>query len=296
MGLANQVFFILILFLFGTTSGMAIFTAQYWGKKGVEPIHLVLGMSILVSAGAALLVSVAALLIPETILRFYTTDTEVIALGSGYLRIVGLTYVLTAIASAYIAVLRSMEIVTPTVIVSVLALALKTGLGYTLIFGHFGLPALGVNGAAIGTAIGWVFEVLLLMTLVYALKTPLAVNPLTFFHFKRGFFFRVIKTVAPATANEVAWALGITTYNAVYACIGTDAIAAINVNATIEDMAFVIFFGLGNACSVLVGNRIGAGKSDAAYQYGKRFPTMSIISAVLIGLAIIPLHNPLAGL
>jgi putative MATE family efflux protein len=294
--LANQVFFILILFLFGTTSGMAIFTAQYWGKKGVEPIHLVLGMSILVSAGAALLVSVAALLIPETILRFYTTDTEVIALGSGYLRIVGLTYVLTAIASAYIAVLRSMEIVTPTVIVSVLALALKTGLGYTLIFGHFGLPALGVNGAAIGTAIGWVFEVLLLMTLVYALKTPLAVNPLTFFHFKRGFFFRVIKTVAPATANEVAWALGITTYNAVYACIGTDAIAAINVNATIEDMAFVIFFGLGNACSVLVGNRIGAGKSDAAYQYGKRFLTMSIISAVLIGLAIIPLHNPLAGL
>ncbi|MEJ5225300.1 MAG: MATE family efflux transporter, partial [Anaerolineales bacterium] len=73
-------------------------------------------------------------------------------------------------------------------------------------------------------------------------------------------------------------------------------IAAVNVNATIEDLAFVIFFGLGNACSVLVGNRIGAGKSDVAYQYGKRFLTMSIISAVLIGLTIIPLREPVAGL
>lgn len=296
VGLANQVFFVLILFLFGITSGMAIFTAQYWGKRDIQSIRLVLGMSGVVSAGAALLASTAALFAPESILHFYTTDPDVIALGSGYLRIVGLTYVLTAIANAYIAVLRSMEFVTPTVMVSVLALAFKTGISYLLIFGHWGLPALGVNGAAIGTVISWVIEILLLFGVVYGLKTPLAANPLSFLGFGRGFFFRVLRTVTPAAANELAWSLGITTYNAVYARIGTDAIAAVNVNATIENLAFVIFFGLGNACAVLVGNRIGAGKQDMAYQYGVRFMTMSLIGAVLIGLGILPLRGPVANL
>ena len=80
------------------------------------------------------------------------------------------------------------------------------------------------------------------------------------FDFDRPFLFRVLKTSMPAAINEVLWSFGITTYNAVYARIGTDAIAAININATIEELMFVLFIGLGNACSVMVGNKIGAGR------------------------------------
>ncbi len=68
LGLANQVFFVLILILFGTTSGMAIFTAQYWGKQEMEPIRKVLGMSFIISASVALIFTLVALLIPETVL------------------------------------------------------------------------------------------------------------------------------------------------------------------------------------------------------------------------------------
>lgn len=286
LGLANQVFFVLIIMLFGLTSGMAIFTAQFWGKKEIEPIRNVLGISIVFSSGIALLFTLAAILIPETLLGFYTNDAEVIRLGSSYLRIIGYTYIPIALATSYIAVLRSIQLIRITVIATIVALVFKTILGYLLIFGIWGLPALGVRGAAIGTAAGWTLELVLLLILVYAQKTPLATNPLTFFRFDLPFLGRILKTASPAVANEMFWSLGITTYNAIYAHIGTDAIAAININGTIEELAFVAFVGIGNACAVIVGNRIGAQQKEAAYQTVIRIATLSVIFAWTIGILV----------
>jgi putative MATE family efflux protein len=286
LGLSNQVFFVLIIILFGLTSGMAIFTAQFWGKNEIEPIRKVLGISIIFSSGIALLFTLGAILIPETLLGFYTTDLEVIRLGSSYLRIIGYTYIPVALATSYIAVLRSIQLVRITVIASTIALAFKTILGYLLIFGIGGFPALGVRGAAIGTACGWALELILLLVIVYAQKTPLATNPLTFFKFDLSFLGRVLRTASPAVANEMFWSLGITTYNAIYAHIGTDAIAAININATIEELSFVAFVGIGNACAVIVGNRIGAQQKEAAYQTVKRIATLSVIFAWTVGILV----------
>ncbi|MEO5887902.1 MAG: MATE family efflux transporter, partial [Anaerolineales bacterium] len=296
LGLANQIFFLLILFLFGVTSGMSIFTAQFWGKGDTEHIHHVLGICLIVSVSVSLLFSMAATLMPETLMKFYTEDPEVIKLGSDYLRIVGLSYVFTAISISYISILRSITIVKLTVMVSVLALILKTTIAYLLVFGIGGLPAMGVRGAAVGTTIGWVFECVLLLVLVYAVKTPLAANPFSFLQFSREFLLKVLRTSMPAAANEVLWSVGITTYNAVYARIGTDAIAAVNINATIEELMFVLFIGLGNACSVMVGNRIGAGEKDTAFEYGRRFTILGVMAAVLGGIAILFIREPFISL
>jgi Na+-driven multidrug efflux pump len=105
-----------------------------------------------------------------------------------------------------------------------------------------------------------------------------------------------LKTTMPAVANELFWSLGITTYNAIYAHIGTDSIAAVNVNATIEELAFVVFIGLGNACAVLVGNRIGAGKKDEAYEIVRRVVIMGVAFAIGVGLIIAFLRNTVVGL
>jgi putative MATE family efflux protein len=296
LGLANQIYFLLILFLFGVTSGMAIFTAQFWGKGDTEQIHHVLGICLSVAISVSLLFSLAATIIPERLMSFYTEDPEVITLGSDYLRIVGLSYVMTAISVSYISILRSITLVKLTVGVSLLALILKTSIAYLLIFGIGGLPALGVRGAAIGTAIAWTFESMLLIGLVYLLKTPLAANPFTFFQFSRDFLTKVLRTSMPAAANEVLWSFGITTYNAVYARIGTDAIAAVNINATIEELVFVLFIGLGNACSVMVGNKIGEGKKDTAFEYGRRFTILGVMAALVGGVFVIFIREPVIGL
>jgi len=291
LGLSNQEFLVLILILFGATSGMAIFTAQFWGKNEIEPIRKVLGMSLIISTSVALIFTLAAVLIPETVLGFYTTDVEVIKLGSSYLRIVGFTYIPIAIATAYIAVLRSIQLIRMTVIVTIAALIFKTILGYALIFGIGGLPALGVRGAAIGTASGWTLELVLLLILVYTQKTPLAANPLAFFSFDWSFFVRVLTTVLPAVANEFFWSLGISTYNAIYAHIGTDAIAAININATIEELGFVVFMGLGNACAVMVGNRIGAKRDAEAFEIVRRVIFLGVVFAIAVGVIIFFLRD-----
>ena len=296
LGLANQIFFLLILFLFGVTSGMSIFTAQFWGKGDTEHIHHVLGICLIVSVSVSLLFSLAATLIPETLMKFYTEDPEVIKLGSDYLRIVGLSYVFTAISVSYISILRSITMVKLTVVVSVLALIIKTSIAYLLIFGIGDLPALGVRGAAVGTTVGWIFECVLLLILVYAFKTPLAANLFSFVKFNREFLFKVLRTSMPAAANEVLWSVGITTYNAVYARIGTDAIAAVNINATIEELLFVLFIGLGNACSVMVGNKIGEGKKDLAFEYGRRFTIIGVIFAIAGGVFVISIRDVVAGL
>ena len=107
LGLANQVFFLLILFLFGVTSGMSIFTAQFWGRGDTEQIRHVLGICLTVAVSVGALFSCAAVFLPERLMGFYTEDPEVIKLGSDYLRIVGLSYVFTAISVSYISVLRS---------------------------------------------------------------------------------------------------------------------------------------------------------------------------------------------
>ena len=296
LGLANQIFFLLILFLFGTTSGMAIFTAQYWGKGDTEQIHHVLGICLTISVSVAALFSLAATLIPEKLMGFYTEDPEVIKLGSDYLRIVGLSYVFMAISVSYISVLRSITQVKMTVIVAIVALALKTAIAYVLIFGHFGFPALGVRGAAIGTSIGWAFECLLLLIFVYVLKTPLAAKLSSLFQFTRPFLFKVLKTSMPAAVNEILWSFGITTYTAVYARIGTDSIAAININATIEELVFVLFIGLGNACSVMVGNKIGEGDKDLAFEYSRRITILGVLSALLGGVFVFFIRDVVVGL
>jgi putative MATE family efflux protein len=287
LGLSNQVFFVFILLLFGLTSGMAIFVAQFWGKGEIDPIRKVLGISIFTTSLIAFLFTLAATLFPEHVLRFYTNDAEVISIGSRYLYIVGLSYIPVAIATSYIATLRSIKLIKLTVIATISALIFKTILGYILIFGIGGFPKLGVEGAAIGTASGWTLELILILIFVYAQKTPLAANLLTFFTFDFSFFARVLKTTLPALANELFWSLGITTYNAIYAHIGTDSIAAININATIEELGFVIFMGLGNASAVMVGNRIGAGKKDEAYETVRRVIILSLLAAWAVGLLVL---------
>ena len=296
LGLANQIFFLYILFLFGVTSGTAIFSAQYWGKNDEESIRKVLGISLSIAMLVGTLFTLAATLIPETLLRFYTADPEVIALASGYLRIVGLSYLFTAIVTSYHAIYRSITMVKLTVSISVTALILKAILGYMLIFGIGGLPALGVRGAAIATAFGWVLQFVLISILTYTLKTPLAANPLTFFDFDRAFLVKVLKTAMPAAINEVAWSIGITTYNAVYAHISTGAIAAVQINATIEEIAFVLFIGLGNACAIMIGNEIGAGEQDMAFEHSRRYLIIIILMALLSGGLILLIREPVISL
>lgn len=284
LGLSNQVFFLLNLMLFGLSSGMAIFTAQYWGMRDLPNIRRVLGICLSISISVATLFMIAAVVFPSKILAIYTSDQEVVRIGSNYLRIAGLSYIPTATTFAFVAILRSTQQVRMPMVVTMIALSFKTVLAYGLIFGKAGLPVLGVQGAAIGTTIARILELSMLLFLIYKYRTPAAARLSELFSFGAEFFKRVLRTAMPAMANEIIWSLGITVYNAVYAHIGTDSIAAVNINGTFENIAFVTFLGIGHSCAIMVGNEIGAGNRKRAQEIGGVFLFYGLAGAVLMGM------------
>jgi putative MATE family efflux protein len=286
LGLSNQIFFLLSILLFGISSGSAIFTAQYWGNKDLSNLKRVMGIGLSLGIGIAVVYTFIALFLPEKILSFYTNDVAVIELGSQYLRIVGISYIFTAITFTFVSILRSTENVKLPMVITIITLSLNMFLNYVLIFGNFGLPKMGVSGAALGTTIARIIECIVIVFFAYKLKTPASAR-LSELRYSFSFLKKVLQTSLPAAVNELFWSLGITTYNAVFAHIGTNAIAAVNINSTIESMAFVIFIGIANACSIMIGNRIGAGDEETAYDYANRFLILAFVGAILIGIIVI---------
>lgn len=296
LGLANQLFFLLALFLFGLTSGMAIFTAQFWGKRDLHSIRQVLGICLVVALAMAVPFTVVAIFFPAQVLGIYTQDPEVIRLGSQYLRSVGFTYILFAVTASYNVVLRSIHRVMLATGVMMFALVFKSVLGYLLIFGKLGFPALGVTGAGVATSVARTVECTLLISLIYFKRGPLAAPLRELFTINWDLFKKVLKTAWPATVNEIFWSLGITAYNYVYAHIGTGAIAAVNINGAVDQIVWVIFIGMANAGAVMVGNRIGAGEPETAHEYGRRLLILTMSSTLVTGTLVILLRDPILSL
>lgn len=287
VGLAGQIFFLVNLVLFGIGSGAAMFTAQLWGKGDVANIRRVLGLSLKLGVAGAAIFWALAIFAPQAALSFYTEDPAVAALGADYLRIFGWTYPFFAVTFAYAFVLRSTGNVRAPMFVTILALTLNIFLAYGLIFGNFGLPKLGVIGAAWAGLAARVFECVLMLVIVYRRpENPAAASLTDILAFDWGFTVTVMTPVLPVIANEILWSLGITTYNAIYARVGTDAIAAINIVGSIDQLAFVAFIGLGNATAILVGNLIGKGEKEQAFKYAGRSLGLQIAAGVLIGLLV----------
>ena len=292
VGIANQIFFLVSLLFFGIGSGSAIFAAQYWGRKDTERIQSVLGLSLLMSISGAVIFSLVAILFPVQVISIYSKDPAVISQGSVYLQIVAFSYVITAISNSFAFVLRSTENVKLPLITSLVALSLNTFMNYGLILGNFGLPSLGVRGAAIATIISRLIEVVLLLLIIYRKKLPIAAKLPALLNFKILSITKFFKTTLPVIATEIVWSFGITTYNVVYARIGTESIAAVNIAGTLDRIIFVVFAGLGNACAIMIGNQIGAEQNEIATSYAKKFLVFGAVGATILGLTMYTFANP----
>jgi len=296
VGLAGQLAFLLNLVHFGIISGAAMFTAQFWGKQDIPNLRRVLGLCLLIATTASLIFLLLSQFFPETILRIYSEDEAVIALGRDYIRTFSWTFLFFGVTFSFAMIMRSTgDVKTPTYI-GASALLLSTFLSYSLIFGKFGLPELGILGAAIAAVIARALECISLLIMIYVRKSPVAATLGELFDFNLTFVRRVIPPMLPVIVNELFWSLGITTYNAIYGHMGTASIATINIVGSIEQVAFVIFIGISNATSVLVGNRIGAGKEDEAFLYTGRSLGLGIVGGILMGLLLQLLKAPILTL
>jgi putative MATE family efflux protein len=291
VALGNQVFFVLLLFFYGITTGTAVFTAQYWGKKDIPGIRRAIGLCIIIAAGGAVLVTVPSLLKPGWILALFTKDSRVVDLGSDYLRIVCLSYVLSAVSMSFAMVLRSVERPKLPLLVTFISLVLNTALNYLLIFGKLGFPALGVKGAALATAVSRFVEFSVLLAIVYRKKTPVAGRFEEFLDISSEFARRYFRITIPVVLNEVGWALGFTMYKVVFARMGTEVIAAVNIAENVTNLLLVVFHGTSNACAVMIGNLLGAAEDKKAYNYAVRFSIIGPLLGVIVGFVLVAISG-----
>ena len=299
VGLANKVFFVFTLLVFGVSSGSGVLAAQYWGNQDVKNIRKVLGIALLISVIGAFAFLVPARLNPELMMRIFTTSEASIKMGAAYLMVAALSYPCTAVSNTYVAMLRAVNRVKEPVIISCITIFINIVFNYIFIFGKFGSPVMGVVGAALATLIARIVEMTLILCVVYLGKTPLACRIGELFGYSKDFLVQFFKTALPVICNEFIWGLGVTIYSMAYGRMGDDAVAAITIATTIQDIVVVLFQGLSAATAVILGNEMGAGKLKRAEKYGTSFLILQFVVTLaamgvvfLIRWPVISLYQP----
>lgn len=282
---AGNNFFLFILLIVGITSGISIFTAQYYGDKDYTSVRKTVGASLICSIGGALLFTIPSFVFAEQFISFFSQNSAVIDMGASYLRIISFVYVFTGITFSLSSSLKSITDVKTPILVSILAVALNTVLNYLFIFGKAGFPEMGVDGAAYATLIsGIVGSVTLILAMIYR-KSPLVSKDLReYVTFPQGFIGKMAKTTMPVIGNEMGWALGIFAYNKIFATIGTDAATAFSIAERVAFLFMVAFIGTSTATATLIGNTIGENQIEEAQENSRRIIYLAGITAVLVAL------------
>ena len=284
VGLANQIFFFYTIINFGIHSGSSIFISQYWGKEDVKNIRRILGISLFLTTIAGIVFTIGGFFFPRVLMNIFTNEEEVVRLGAQYLKMVSLSYLITGISFAYSIALRSTGRPKVPMMISGISFITNTFFNYILIFGKLGMPALGVKGAAIGTLIARIVEIIFLFYIVYRDIGPLSATIKELLDWNKEFIKKYIDTISPVVLNEAFWSLGQIMYSIAYARIGKEATAAVQLTMTIQNIFFVLVRGLANACAVMIGNKIGRGESqEEIYDYALKFLSISLVTGLVLG-------------
>jgi len=296
VGIATQLFHLHYMLLFGFISGTATFMAQFFGTKDFPNIRKVLGFAITVAFAAGVVFFILGFGFTDTILRIYTDDPQLIALARPYVKICSFTFFTLALSFPLEMGFKTTQQTKVPMVISIVVFSTNVCLNYILIFGKFGAPALGVAGAAVGTAIARLLEVGISITFA-ARKSNCFHGPLkSFFGWNRDMILRMLKNSAPTTLNEFMWQLGQSMYVAAFARIGTTAYAAFQAAASINSLFTHAAFSIGDATLILIGEKLGEGKKDEAYVLGKKLLKIGVFFGIILGGMLILSAMPLVNL
>lgn len=291
VSLATNYAMVLNMVFFGLATGATLLCAQYYGKRDFQAIRAVEGIALRYSLMFTVVVSALAFAIPKTMMRLFTEDTELIAIGAQYLQIMGITYLCWGILEIYLGVLRSIGRVTICMALNVMAFLLNILLNAVFIFGLFGAPKLGARGVAIATAASRVVE-LIGCFVVSALSKDVKLNPAYMFRRNKLLTQDFIRLAIPALGNDVSWGLAFSMYSVILGHLGNDAVAANSMAVVVRNLSSTFCFAIASAGGILLGNVMGEGKLDKAKHYASLVMRMTVISG-FVGAGILLVCMPL---
>ncbi len=288
VSLASQVTFVENLFLMAMTIGLSMFAAQYWGKEGKEAVERIFAYVMKVTAAVSFLFFLAGMCVPGSLMRIFTNELSLIEGGRVYLQTVSLAFWLTGISQVYLCILKNTGKAAKSSVISSVSVVVNIILNAILIFGWFGLPQMGIAGAALATVIARAIEVAWCVIQTVK-KDSIKLKLYYMMHddnvLRRDFW----KYSFPVLGNEIVWGVGFTMYSVIMGHLGSDAVAANSIANIVKNLVACFCLGLGSGGGIMVGNELGAGRLDKAKEYGGRLCRMSVLCGVASGIVMLAL-------
>ena len=271
---------------YGLGTGATLLCAQYYGKKDFRAIQAVQGIALRFSMVISAVFALAAFTVPQVLMRLFTNDAELISIGAGYLRIMGITYLCWGIIEVYMSVLRSIGRVTVCLALNIMTFFLNIALNAVFIFGLLGAPRLGAVGVAIATAASRVVE-LVGGFVVSALSKDVKLKLSEVFRRNKVLTGDFIRLALPALGNDVSWGVAFSMYSVILGHLGNDAVAANSIVVVIRNLTTTFCFAVAGAGGILLGNVMGTGDLDKAKKYASEVVKMTVISGAFGGVILI---------
>lgn len=286
VSLATQVTFVFNLFMFAFMAGENMFVAQYYGKGDYTGISQVFSLVTKICGCIAVVFLAGTLFFPEQLMRILTNEETLIVLGSEYLRVIGISYVFSGIAQTFLAIMKNCGAVNMSTLINGVMVILNIALNAVFIFGLFGFPKMGIKGAALATVLATVVQ--FLWSVGYVLCRIRAVK-FSLRSCEKRLFGRFWQKAVPLLINNLAWGIGFSMYSVIMGHLGTDAVAANGIANISKNLVVCFCLGLGNAGSIIVGNRLGADRLQEAKEVGETLTKTAIIAGIVSGLVLVAL-------
>ena len=294
VGVATQLTMIHYMLLFGLISGTATYMAQFYGSGDMKNIRKCIGFGQTLLAAVGVLFFLIAVFRPQEVLAFYTDDPAVQAEAESYLRVVSVQFLFLAFSAPMEMAFKATQQTRIPMVISTVVFSTNTILNYIFIFGKFGAPALGVAGAALGTAVARGLQMLLDLLFYLRKGNCFRGSYLSFFGWSGELIQRVMKNAWPTTCNEMLWGLGQTMYVAAFNRIGTLDYAAYQAANSITNIFAFAAFSVGDASLIMVGQKLGEGDREGAIVVAKHLLKVGTIFGSGVGLLLMALAKPLS--
>lgn len=288
----NQIQFVFQQLLNGLGDGVVIFCSQYWGKKQTETMKRISAVAMHAAITVSVLLFILVSLFPFEAVGIFTTDESIIQEGAKYLQVIRFTYLLFAVTQILLATLRSAEIVKIAFRLSVLTFFVNCGLNYLFIFGHFGMPELGIEGAAVGTLAARILEITILIIFIWKRENRLQIRFKDYWKLDKGLCRDYFRVAAPMVVTQGLWGVNTALQTVILGHMTAAAIAANSAASTLFLLVKSISVGASSSASVIIGKTVGGGDLALVKTYAKRlqklFLGIGILSAGLLFFLRVP--------
>ena len=297
VGAANQVYFIYSVVIFGIFSGASVYAVQYWGLRDLSSLRKILGIDYLMCILVTIPTVIGAYLAAPQLIWLFSDEPEVISLGTDYIRIACFSYVFSSLSFVISFNSRSIQDLKLPTTINAVAIGINIFLNYVLIYGKLGMPQLGVEGAAYATLTARILECFAMFAVIYLRKShPLKAGFREMASFSRELFVSVMRTAVPVILTEALWALSVSLMYMAFGKISASALAVTQIAVTVTDFSQTIYFGVGNASAVIIGEVLGQGKKQVAWRHSKRILNITWILNLVMTSVIILMRGPVAAI